>query len=190
MARGSIFITKSVERKEIMGTYWYSYQEENSLLRVYKGQAMIDERNAELGEAFEVLTKGENNENHFIFTMTPPRRRGEAIAWLLGYGKRERAPTYEEYLEICKRKRDRFETDEYFESILNGPNFEFCEVSFVGDSEGYRNLACWVDEDISKEEIIQLIPEYVYPEIFTRRVLEERFGVSKNEFDIALALFD
>ena len=193
MARGTIFITKYVEKKEIMEDYWYSYskEEEREILRVYKQAELIFEQEVKVGDAFEVLVRGNNYEKAFVTPMTPPRKDWEAIAWLLGFGKNERASTYREYSDIRERKRKEIGTDDYVESALEGPNFEFAEISLIsGGNHEYRNFACFVDKHITRAEIIRLIPEFVYPEPFVRRTLEERFGITEEEFDKALIEFE
>lgn len=192
MARGTIFITNYTTRKEIKDSYWYCYLEEDckKILRVYKHDEQVHTQEASIGDAFEVIIKGTNNENVFITPMIPPRKDWEAIAWLLGFGKNERASTYKQYIQIRDRKRLKMRT-QYIENILDGPNFEFGEFSLIGGEDtGYHNMACWVGENITHDEIIRLIPEFIYPEPFVRRVLKERFNVTEEEFENALDVFD
>ena len=189
MTRGTIFITNHVMRKDICYGYWYSYQkeEEKEILRVYKEEEKVFEQEAQTGEAYEVLFK---KGFPYITPMTPPRKDWEAIAWLLGFSKKERFCSYQIYLDVLKKRREECETASYVESILEGPNFEFVEYSLVDDNKHeYHNLACWVSEEVTKEEICHLIPEFTYPEQYVRKLLSERFGISKEEFDNALAVF-
>ena len=189
MAREKIFITKSVEKKTINNDYWYSYLEEDNknVLRVYKQEQLVYEGEAGIGDAFEVIIKGRHNDCVWVTPMIPPRKDWETIAWLLGFSKNERFSNYQKYLAELEAKRESCEKPGYVEAILEGPNFEFCEYCIIG--EEYHNLVCWIDENITKEEIIHLIPEYNYPEAYVRNVLKQRFGVTDIEFADALEEF-
>lgn len=190
MARGTIFITNYVQRKEVKDDHWYSYLEEDTkkVLRVYNQEELIFEQVANQGDAFEVLIKGSKT---FVTPMTPPRKDWEVVAWLLGYSKSERTFSYKVYLELLEQKREKYETPGYVESILEGPHFEFSEYSNVDDANHeYRNLVCYVDEDITKNEICHLIPEFVYPQQYVKKVLSDRFGITDEEFRKALCVFD
>lgn len=187
MARNTIFITKQVVSKKIDDEFWYSYLEEQNkkVLRVYKQNGLVHEQEANIGDAFELIVKGENGNFVLVTPMTPPRKDWEAIAWLLGFSKNDRFSNYQEYLAALEKKRDACEKPGYVEAILEGPNFEFCEYCIIG--EEYHNLTCWIDENITKKEVIHLIPEYIYPEPYLRKVLNQRFGVSEEEFDAVVS---
>lgn len=191
--RNAVFISHYVKRKTIKDDYWYSYLKEGNkkILRIYKQEELIHEQEANVADAFEVIFKGDKSGSVFITAMTPPRKDWEAVAWLLGYSKYDRTSVYDEYLNIRDKRREAYEKPGYVESSLAGPNFEFTQYSLVDDKEHeYRNLACWVDEAISKDEILHLVPEFMYPELYVRKVLKERFGISDEEFDKALHVFD
>ena len=183
MARGKIFITGYKERKDVIGDYWYSYSEDG-VLRVYKQNNLVFEQGAKIHDAFEVIIKGGNKQNAFITEMTPPRKKWEVVAWLLGFSKFERSALYQEYLEILEKRKEESDKPDYVEFCMSGPNFEFVEYTLIGGEDGnYRNLACWVAEGITKEEVCHLIPEYNYPEFYVRKVLAEVFEVSDEEFN-------
>ncbi len=193
MARGTVFVTNHVKRKQIKDDYWYSYLAEGDkkLLRIYKQEEMIFQQEATIGDAFEVIIKNGKKENAFITPMKPPKKDWEAIAWLLGFSKHERASTYEEYTKLLDSRRKVCEKSDYVESVLDGPKFEFIEYRLVDDETNqYHNLACWVDENITKNEIYLLIPEFIYPEQYVRKVLSEKFGITAEEFDRALSVFE
>lgn len=188
MARGTIFITHYVHRKEIKEEHWYSYLKEGNkdLLRVYKQEEQIFEQEVSQGDAFEVIIKGNKT---FVTPMTPPRKDWELVAWLLGYSKTERTSSYELYLELLETKRGKCEVPGYVESVLEGPNFEFAEYSNIDDeNQEYRNLMCYVDECINKKEICHLIQYFIYPEQYVKKVLFERFGITDEEFKKAISV--
>ena len=191
MAREKIFLRQYAKNKKIRDNYWYSYLEEGTskVLRVYKGKQQLYQQEAEIGDAFEVIIKlCVQKEKVFISPMQPPRKDWEVIAWLRGFGRNERVPTYDEYLILLETRREECQKPGYVESTTEGPNFAFTECSFInGKRQEYKHVACWVDEEITKEEICHLIPEYVYPEQYVRKVLSERFGITAEEFDEALS---
>lgn len=191
MAREKVFIKQHVTRKEIRDDYWYSYLEEGTskILRIYKRDKQLFCQEANIGDAFEVIIKRcGNKENVFISPMTPPRRDWEVIAWLMGFSRKERASTYEEYLNLLETRREECQKPGYVEATTEGPNFAFTEYSLVNaEKHEYHYLACWVDEGITKAEICHLIPEFVYPEQYVKKVLSERFGITAQEYDKALS---
>jgi hypothetical protein len=189
--RVKLFIKKQVTHQKLCDNYWYSYLEEGTskVLRVYKGKQQLYERKAKIGDAFEVIIKQcVQKEKVFVSPMQPPRKDWEVIAWLRGFGRNERVSTYEEYVSLLETRKEACQKPGYVESTTEGPNFAFTECSFVnGKRQEYKFLACWVDEAITKAEICHLIPEYVYPEQYVRKVLAERFGITAKEFDEALS---
>ena len=191
MAREKLFLKQYEEHKKISGNYWYSYLEEgnSNVLRVYKGKQQLYQQKADIGDAFEVIIKKcVHKEKVFVSPMQPPRKDWEVIGWLMGFGRNERVSTYEEYVSLLETRREECQKPGYVESTTEGPNFAFTECSFVnGKHQEYKYLACWVDEEITKAEICHLIPEYVYPEQYVRKVLFERFGITAEEFNEALS---
>lgn len=191
MARGKVFINQYVAHKEICDDYWYSYlkEETSNILRIYKKDKPKYCKEAEIGDAFEVIIKKSNNkEEVFIWPMTPPKRDWEVIAWLMGYSRNERVSTYEEYLSLLETRREECQKPGYVEATTEGPNFAFTEYSLVNDEKHeYHYLACWVDEEITKNEICHLISEFVYPEQYVKKLLSKRFGITAEEYDKALS---
>ena len=189
--RVKLFIKKQVTHQKLCDNYWYSYLEEGTskILRIYKKEKLLYRQEANLGDAFEVIIKRcVQNEKVFVFPMTPPKRDWEVIAWLMGFSRKERASSYEEYLSLLETIREECQKSGYAENTTRGPMFAFTECNSVNDKQQeYKYLACWVDEEITKEEICHLIPEYVYPEQYVRKVLLERFGITDEEFDKAIA---
>lgn len=186
--RNKIFLSQHVEKKEMKEGYWYSYLEENgiNIFRVYKDDEIIFQQEAKIGDAFDAIFREKNGSIAYITQMTPPRKKWETVAWLLGYSKYARSCDYEEYLKLCDEKRGLYVQDpKYVESMLKGPNFSFTEYAYIGGDYQYKKAACWVSESITREEAIYLIPEYVYPEEYVRKVLREKFYISKEEFDKA-----
>lgn len=187
MARGTIFITSHEQRKEIKYDWWYSYLEEEGkeLLRVYKQEELIFEQEAKLEDAFEVIEKGNTL---FVTEMIPPRKRGEAIAWLLGFSKRERAASCEEYRNLLNQRWEKIPLIRCVEYTTAAVRFEFTKYSLL-DEEGNRfhNLACWVDENITKQEILHLVSLFVYPKFYVKKVLWEKFNISGDEVEKALS---
>lgn len=187
MARNTIFITGFKAGEKITDDYWYSYQEEGEkgIFRVYKQSKMIFESEAYIGDGFEIIINFGENQTAFVTAVTPPKREEEVVAWLLGFSKRERAASYEEYLDTLEMRRDIYESPGYAEELVAGPNYEFARFCRIFDEDGrnYHSLVCWVDPSITHKEIFHLAPRFVYPETYVRKVLNERLGISLDEID-------
>ena len=185
MARNTIFITEDVVKKEIKGNYWYSYLSEDGILRVYKQEEVVFEQKAKIEDAFEVIEKGSTL---FVTEMIPPRKRGDAVGWLLGFSKRERAASCEEYRNLLNGRWEKLPLIRCVEYTTAAVRFEFTKYGLV-DEEDNRiyNLACWVDENITEEEILHLVPMFVYPKFFVKKVLSEKFGISNEEVEKAFS---
>lgn len=187
MARSTIFITGYETRKEIEDDYWYSYQEEDGkgILRVYKQEELIFEHEAKFEDAFEAIEK---TNTLFVTAMMPPRRKGDTIAWLLGFSKRERASSCEEYRNLLNEKWANLPVIRCVEYTAAAVRFEFVKYVLLDEEDNsYHNLVCWVDEEITKKEILHLIPQFVYPKFYVKKVLWEKFGISSEEVEKALS---
>lgn len=184
--RNRIFLSQHVEREELKEEYWYSYLEEDgkSFFQVYNDEELLYEQEAKPGDAFDVIFReGKTTRTVYVTPMTPPRKKWEAIAWLLGYSKYARSCDYEVYSSLVEEKRELYgKMPGYVESVFEGPNFELTDYTFIGDKDNCRNMACWISEDITKEEILFLIPEFCYPELYLKKVLWEKFDITEEEF--------
>lgn len=186
MARGKVFITGHEEWKFIYKDYWYSYLEEEGkgILRIYKQEALIFEKEAQLEDAFEVVEK---SNGLYVTEMTPPRKKGETIAWLLGFSKRERASSCEEYKQLLNEMSEKLPVIGYIEYRAMSLRFEYVKYSMLTEIGNKRyNLVCWVDEEITKKEILSLIPEFVYPKFYVKKVLWQKFGITGDEVEQVL----
>lgn len=187
MARGTIFITGNEERRVLKEDYWYSYLEENGegILRVYKQHELVFEKKAHIEDAFEVILRG----NKVLITeMTPPRNKGDVIGWLLGFSRHERVSSCEEYRDFVIERWLTIPTIGCVEYTTAAVRFEFTKYALLDEANGrIHNLACWVDDNITKQEIFHLIPQFVYPEFYIKKVLSEIFGISSEEVEKALS---
>lgn len=187
MARSVIFLTEFVERKTIKKDCWYSYFDEYgmNILQVYKGHELVYEREAKLGAAFEVIDRGKNP---FVTPMVPPRGNGNIIGWLLGFSKRERAASCEEYRSLLNQKYTDHSLVRGVEHTISAVRFEFAKYVLLDEEDSStHNLACWVDENITKKEILHLVPMFVYPKYYVKKVLKEKFDISDEEVEEALS---
>lgn len=187
MARATIFITGYEKRKRIKHDYWYSYLQEEGrgILRIYKRDEVVFEWEAKIQDAFEVIEKPKGI---FVTEMVPPRKKGEAIAWLLGFSKRERASSCEEYRNLLNARLASLPALGYVEYMAVSVRFEFVRYCLIDQKDNRRhNLACWVDEHVSKEEILYLVPEFQYPKFYVKKVLWEKFGIRGDEVERALS---
>lgn len=185
MARSAIFLTEFVERKTIKEDCWYSFFDEfgTSILQVYKGQELVYEKEVKKGAAFEVIDRGENP---FVTPMVPPRGKGHIIGWLLGFSKRERATSCEEYRKLLNEKYADNPLVRAVEYTTSAVRFEFSKYILLDEEESItHNLACWVDENITKQEILHLVPLFVYPKYYVKKVLREHFDIGDEEAEEA-----
>ena len=191
MARNAIFITGFKKGEKIADDYWYSYQEEDEkgILRVYKHEQLLFEGEANIGDGFEVVVKNGKNKSTFVAAITLPKKPEELVARLLGFDKREIAHSYEEYADLLEQRRGICNAPGYVEEIIAGPNYEYAKYSLIyEEGYAYHSLACWVDSTITQREILHLIPRFVSPEVYVRKVLHEKLGISIEELDKAFSM--
>lgn len=180
MATHRIFIGKEdIEMRQIGMRSAYSFV--NGEFTVYKDKKLVWKQCAKDGDSFVVLCY---NGKVIVKNLIPPRRKGDLIAWLIGFNKHNRAHTEEEFEEILEEYRRRYEWEDYLEWELRGENYLFMRCNRAYE-EGYHNLVSLIGDSISKEEVLQLVPMMEFPSAYMIKLLSESWGISHQEFNNA-----
>lgn len=150
-------------------------------LKVYQGEALLSEKPAELWDGFELIP---TKQGVHVTPVTPPRKDGEALLWLMGLGKHQRAESEEGYQKIITDAKKKAEPREKSEMICD--HVQIMQFTY---EEGTRNVAGYIhveEGELSKFEILLLVPYMTaYPEEYTKKVLLTRFGITAQEFHMA-----
>lgn len=179
MAKYVVPIVTDVEDQKLGRRTTYSIR--NGIFSVYyKGRRLYSVK-AKYGDVLIVNCEGGRTN---IQKKAPPVKTGDLIAWLLGFNKNNRGQTEEEYEALMEEYRQQYYTQDYIEWEEEGKHYRFMKCS-KGDFVCY-NVASWVEDDITKEEILYLIPQMVYPHNFEEKILFERCGITRDEFQKAV----
>lgn len=182
MARHPVFCTEDIPLTKVGESSEYSY--ENGVISIYRKGQLVHEEKASYGDAFSVLCyRGRT----ILKKMIPPARKTDLVAWLLGFPKESRAKSYEEYewkiqkyYQTCKEYL--VDNDEW---EVRGTSYIFCACKRKNGDSNY-GISCFISEAIGIDEILELVPEMIYPEWYNYKILAENFNVSKEAFEKAL----
>lgn len=183
MATHQIFIgDEEILERELGINSSYTYQD--GFLRIYNKGRIVYFLEVKKGDAFVVICdKGKA----FLKKMVPPQRRGALISWLLKFNKDNRASSLEEYKRKLPSERERHYWENYQEQEYKSDGYVFTLCNSPKDHYS-RNVAGFFSDAISKKEILQLTNRMNYhPEWYVKKLLNERFGISDEEFEEARA---
>lgn len=182
MARHPVFCTEEIPITQIGENSAYSYRD--GVISVYRKGHLVHEEKANYGDAFSILCyKGRT----ILKKMIPPTKKTDLVAWLLGFPKESRSRSYEEY----ERKIQKYyqANEEYLadnaEWEVTGSSYMLCACKRKTGDTNY-GIACFICEAISLNEILELVPQMIYPEWYTYKILAENFNVTKEDFAKAL----
>ncbi len=179
MATYRVFIGEETEKKKIGMRSAYSFV--NGEFTVYRNDVPVWKQYAEDGDSFAILCyKGKV----IVKNLIPPRRKGDLIAWLIGFNKHNRAHNEEEFEEILEEYRRRYEWEGYLEWEFRGENYLFMRCNRAYE-EGYHNLVSLIGDSISKAEVLQLVPMMEFPTMYIFKLLSENWGITPQEFNEA-----
>jgi len=181
MATHRIFLQYPQETPKRLGMHsFYIYND--GVLSIYNRGSLVYSGKVNQGEA--CIVKFQNG-NVKVAGLLPPYKKGDFVSWLLGFNKNNRGCTQEEYEAVLEKERFRLHWNEYIEWETVGEHYVFmrCNDPIVKS----RNVACFFSDDITKEEVLELIPLMTYyPPWYVSKVLQERFGVTEEEFEKAV----
>lgn len=183
MATYQIFITdKEVEYTQLGMNSFYSYRD--GFLCIFNKEKLLYCLEPKKGDAFVVICdKGKV----VLKDMVPPKRRGALVAWLLRFNKDNRSSSLEEYKrKLCaQRKRRHWEGYKEKEFISDTYMFTLCNSPMDAN---YRNVACFISDAITKNEVLGLIPLMQHhPDWYMQEILFNAFNISESEFRKAKA---
>ena len=156
-------------------------------IKLYVHGVSVYAEPASLGDAYSTV---ENRGRIYLLKSGRPKNRGGIVAWLLKFSKESRTGNYDKIQNIlfneckrCKRHKRNHKNCEI--RALKWENYEIY-ICAANNDTGYRSVAAWVSDMISKEEVLQLV-KYMsyYPDEFVKWHLKEYFSVSESEYEAA-----
>lgn len=137
----------------------------------------------------DVFSVEENNGVYFLRKVDLPKKNGLLIAWLLRFHKynREKDPRRLEGTKQkeCQRCRWYGSNCEKKTFVSSGYNFTVCKAE---NRTGYKCVAGWFSDAITKDEVKKLIPFMgFYDEAFVKYILKRHFNISEHEYVKAMA---
>lgn len=173
MALHQIFLTETTEKKHVGNSISTTYSFDGETLKVFWKDNKPIKRKAKIGDVFNINCTGKLPQ---VSKQVLPTKKTDVIGWLLGFSKVRRARSYEEY----KKKLNTLttwehQTKNYSYAMYKRPN-----------KKALCRLAIFISEDITKDEIIELIeqfPNSSYPRKWAEIILETHLNFTKDEID-------
>lgn len=187
MALQKLFLTETAHQAQVgnsMSTT-YCFDPKRESLTIFWKDQKVCQCKAELGDAFLVNCNGSEP---VVNKLRLPHKNSDLIMWLLSFSKECRAHSQEEFDQLLSCQRKEYDWGKaYCESEATGEKFRFvlCNRS---DCAGANHIAAFVSDDIGKEDVLEMLKKYCeirwiyYPESFVQKVLQDRFGISEQEF--------
>lgn len=193
MALQKLFLTEKVHQERVgnsMSTT-YCFDPKRETLTIFWKDQKVCQCKAQLGDAFVVNCNGSEP---VVNKLRLPHKNSDLIMWLLSFSKECRTHSQEEFDQLLACQRKEYDWWAYRESEVTGENFRFvlCNRSDCG---GVNHIAAFVSDDIGKKEALEMLKKYseirwiYYPESFVQKVLQDRFGISEQEFQEAALHF-
>lgn len=189
MGTHRIFLEKAaVEMEKVGMATRYSFWPETNRLEVYWKGKMCYQTKAYPGQAFVVCCHGRTP---VVNELGIPEKKQDLIPWLLSYFKQSRAYSFREYEHLLEERRKSFDWWGYREWTIEGNHYSFTLCNRQ-DCSGVYHIACYVDEEVSKSELIDLFNDFgrgfYYPAHFVREILQKKLGFSEKEIKKIRAL--
>lgn len=193
MALQRLYITKNAYREQVGNSQstTYAFDTDHLLLTLFWKGRKVHQRKACLGEAYVVKCDGSEPT---VSKLKLPQKNSDLIMWLLSFSKECRAYSREEFRKKLTHQRIVYNWWDYKESNATGEKFDFVLCNRCNCS-GANHIAAFVSDDIGKEDVLEMLKKFCeirwiyYPESFVQKVLQDRFGISEQEFQEANLFF-
>lgn len=187
MAEQKLFLEKKAHLETVgnsMSTT-YCFDPKRECLTVFWKEEKIYQCKARLGDAFVVDCWGGTPKVH---KLKLPHRNADLLMWLFSFSKSLRTHSMADFEELLDHQREQYAWWNYSEDLVKDEKFAFalCNRSDCG---GVHHIAAYVADDLSKEEVIEVLRGYrkirflYYPEYFIKKVLKNRFGITEAEVE-------
>lgn len=183
MATYRIFITEEEAKYQKLGKraeFTYAH----GMLTIYNDNKVFCRIAAENGDAYVLRCQ---NNTATLHKMEPPYKKGNLVAWLMGFTKHNRTQNKEEYEELLEIRRNRYLYDGYREWQHVGNSYIITQCSRTDKINGYHNVAAYVGENITRAEVLELVRKglFVFPDFYVKKMFKESFGITEYMFDMA-----
>ena len=140
---------------------------------------------SEDAKRFDVYVVRKMGKHYYLNKVGIPDTLGGVIAWLLKFNKHNRTFNYE-YLEGKVRGECgscRWNCGNCERKVLKSAGYEI-HMCKEKNRTGYKSIAGWFSNNITKEEVLQLIPLMTYyDERLVKYLLGKHFDITEEEFD-------
>lgn len=172
-----IYLGKKKDKEQLGSEISYSYNGE--VIDVYKNDKLVYSKLAKPNDALVLIFKDNKVK---LEKQKIPKEKGACIAWLLGFNQHQRFKRLKNYEDCCRAQKQEYSVFNYTETNYESDKYKLTYFSYE-DSKKPIGIAAIVNDDLSKEEILELIPLMIYhPEWYVRRILKKRFEISEDEF--------
>lgn len=181
MAIQKLFIEKThTEWKKLGNSMSTEYLYNGKHLNI-KWKNAIKTYPANIGDAFVVNCDGAFPK---VSPLKPPRSTGEKLLWLTSFNKKTRATSEKDVKERVKlaekygwwgHKDYHFHKEEKWYLVFGNRK----------GTTGFNHIAGWVNDDLTKEDIIEFINQFrswfYFPEWYINKFIKENFDITLND---------
>ena len=188
MARHLIFCEEETTKKFLGRSSKYSYVD--GMLSVYRYGELVYQASASDRDAYEVKCTSEKTS---VKKITLPSGKRKLIGWLCGVPFMAICANedfFDEMLHNYYHSKKAVSTSAEWEII--GNSYRFMWNKKEGKTTRPYCIACFIDKEITNSEILELLPmmrEAGYPDWYLFEVLNKRFAIAREDFEVALATY-
>ena len=191
MATHKIFANDTHGERLVVGNSFsttYTYDASSQTLKVYwKRNLPVVLENVAEGELIWVSCWGGMPK---VKRAKLPRRKADALAWIMDFPKEVRAHSKEEYARLLEKQREEYSWWGYSEYTREGDGWAITLCNRP-DCGGVFHIACYISEETAEDkdavkEILKAWSELrwmYYPKAFVSKVLREKFGFSESDLE-------
>ena len=168
--------------QEGSATNWGRYIFDGKEIRLYIADRLIYKEPAKIGDVYDVKeVRGEI----YLRKVGIPKNRGGIIAWLLKFNKRNRTSSYVSLQKIKEKECYNCPWNGGIckPTVLKSTGHEIYICDETHNRTGYKSIAAWISDAITKREVLSLVPFMTYyPEELVKYLLSKYFGITDAEF--------
>ena len=137
---------------------------------------------AKIGDVYDAKKDGKKI---YLNKVGIPENRGGIIAWLLKFNKRNRTSSYVSLQKIKEKECYNCPWNGGIckPTVLKSTGHEIYICDETHNRTGYKSIAAWISDAITKQEVLSLVPFMTYyPEALVKYLLNKHFGITDAEF--------
>ena len=158
------------------------YDFDGKEIRLYIADRLIYKEPAKIGDVYDVK---KSRNKIYLNKVGIPENKGGIIAWLLKFNKRNRTSSYVSLQEIKEKECYNCPWNGGIckPTVLQSTGHEIYICDETDNRTGYKSVAAWISDAITKREVLSLVPFMTYyPEALVKYLLSKHFGIIDAEF--------